>query len=232
MPSFQDIPQFTKSANYAVDVPWTHLQRYVAHLVLEYGFDANPPFQRAHVWNAEQKSRYIEYVLRGGDSGRSIYANAKNWNRAVDLGPFVLVDGKQRLDAVLGFLNDEVPAFGHAYSEYTGVLRITQTSFRWHINDLATYEEVLQWYVDLNDGGVVHTRQEIDKVKTMLDAKQGYKKPETEDLWIALGGHSREGLKQAKQTIEDERANEKARAEVARNAAREAIAKGRKGKRK
>jgi hypothetical protein len=85
-----------------------------------------------------------------------------------DRGPFVLVDGKQRLEAVRSFLRDEVPVFGgHKCSQLEG--RIPNSAFFYfNVNDLGTNAEVLQWYLDLNTGGVVHTTEELDKVRAML----------------------------------------------------------------
>ena len=37
-----------------------------------------------------------------------------------------------------------------------------------NINNLQTRKEVLQWYIELNSGGTVHTDAEIDRVKKLL----------------------------------------------------------------
>ena len=80
-------------------------------------------------------------------------------------GPFYLVDGKQRLQAVRLFLNNKIKAFGYYYNEYEDELHLIGPDFLINVNDLATREEVLQWYLDLNSGGVVHTEEELNKVK-------------------------------------------------------------------
>jgi len=82
----------------------------------------------------------------------------------------VLVDGKQRLNAVLRFLRNEIPAFGHFYREFKDKLSMTGPSFRWHVNDLKGKKAVLNWYLELNAGGTVHTDAELDKVRTMQEA--------------------------------------------------------------
>jgi hypothetical protein len=41
------------------------------------------------------------------------------------------------------------------------------------VNDLKTREEVLQWYLDLNSGGVVHTEEELNRVREMLEKEKG-----------------------------------------------------------
>lgn len=175
MPKFQDIPQFTRSAGYAVDLPWDafleSLDRYVSHHKL----DLDPDFQRAHVWDDQKRIRYVEYMFRGGASGMDIYTNCPGWMSGSH-GDFVLVDGKQRVDAVCKFLRNEIPAFGSLYKDYTDMLPLT-TRFRWHVNDLPTRSEVLQWYLDLNSGGVVHTEDELAHVRALLVAEKANPNP-------------------------------------------------------
>jgi hypothetical protein len=168
MPKFNDIPPFTRNATWSCDVGWDYLPEFYLTHVEEYGLDVQPDFQRAHKWTQEQKTRYIEFVLRGGKTGRDIYTNNPDWQLTAGKGPYVLVDGKHRLDAVFAFLNNEIPAFGHLYREYEDPKRLrSQGGFRWHVNDLQTRDEVLQWYVDLNAGGTPHTGEEIDYVRAL-----------------------------------------------------------------
>ncbi len=182
MARFQDIPQFTKSAGYMVNVGLDYLPRHYWRYVTEYGLDVSPDFQRGYVWTPQQKIRFVEYMLRGGVSGLDVYMNCPSWAEG-RMGPeypeawFVLVDGKQRLDACLGFLNNEFPVFGSYFREFTDRPRITQCNFRWHVNDLKTREECLQWYLDLNTGGTVHTEDELSKVKGLIQVGGEYQRP-------------------------------------------------------
>lgn len=171
---FRDIPQFTKWANYAVDVSWAFLPEYVKEAVEEFGLDTDPDFQRGYVWTPEQKVRYIEYILRGGVTGKDIHTNHPNWNNGImRSGPYVLVDGKQRLNAILGFMNNEFGVFGGRFlRDFEDKPDILRAKVRWHVNDLATREDVLRWYLDLNCGGTVHTTDELDKVRAMIEAEK------------------------------------------------------------
>jgi len=170
MPRFQDIPQFTRTASYAVDICWDHLLASLDRYINEWKLEIDPDFQRAHVWDDEKRRRYVEFILRGGMTGLDIYTNCPGWHRG-SVGNFVLVDGKQRLEAVTRFLRNELPVFdGTYYREYTDHLRL-RAKFRWHVNDLETRAEVLQWYLDLNSGGVVHTSEELERVRALLAAE-------------------------------------------------------------
>ncbi len=168
---FRDIPKFTEWGHYAVDVSWGYLKDYVAGHEKSHGFDRDPDFQRGHVWTRLQQIAFVEFTLKGGKSGRNILTNCPGWNRGKS-GPMVLVDGKQRLTAVMAFLDDEIPAFGHLYSQYTDKLDLIDHSFRWHVNDLKTRAEVLTWYLELNAGGTPHTDEELTRVRGLLAAEQ------------------------------------------------------------
>lgn len=167
MARFKDIPQFITEGSYEVNVDIDDIDRTIERYVSQYNLDIDPDFQRGHVWDEEKQVRFIEFMLRGGRSSRVIYFNHPGWMNSFK-GDFVLVDGKQRLNAAMRFAKNEIPAFGYYRKEYTDKPQFMHSSFRFNINSLKTRKEVLQWYLDLNTGGVVHTKEEIDKVKKLL----------------------------------------------------------------
>lgn len=168
---FKDIPQMTRFPAYRVNISWRFLPEWLEGLKKDSrpDLDLDPDFQRAHVWAESQQRRYVEFVLRGGQSSKDLYFNCPGWQGDYR-GPFVLVDGKQRLTAVTKFLNDELAVFdGHKISDFEDKLSYIGPDFIVHVNNLETRAEVLQWYLDLNDGGVAHTSEEIEKVKALLE---------------------------------------------------------------
>ena len=171
MPKFQDIPQYTHWGHYSCSVSWQYLFSTLDDYN-EFGLDMNPDFQRGHVWTRKQSIAYVEFGLKGGRGGRDILFNCPGWHLGKRKGEFVLVDGKQRLNAVIMFLKDELPAFGCLRKEYTDKMNSLEQRFLFHINDMETRREMLQWYLDLNTGGVVHTSEEIEKVKFLLEKER------------------------------------------------------------
>lgn len=172
---FRDIPQFTDCGTYEIDVPITFIEKNLADYEKTYGLELNPDFQRGHVWSEEQQTAYLEFFLKGGKSARVIYFNCPQFGRVTkecDMENMVLVDGLQRLTAIRAFLNDEIPVFGHYFSEYEDNNRITTLyALKFHVNDLQTKADVLKWYIEMNSGGVVHSKEEIARVKGLLDAE-------------------------------------------------------------
>jgi hypothetical protein len=166
MPQFNDIPQLPK-AHYEIDVDWTHIEKALKGYVEDYGLDLNPDFQRAHVWTTPQQTAYVEWILRGGETGRVLFFNCPGWDHVVT-GVMTLVDGKQRLEAVRAFMRDELPAFGRLKSEYTDRLRVILVSFKFRIAALATRRDILEWYLAINSGGTPHTPEELKRVQNLL----------------------------------------------------------------
>ena len=86
------------------------------------------------------------------------------------IGDFVCVDGLQRITSILKFLNNELYVFDNVFlddfddKEY--LLRMNDVKI--NVNNLQTRKEVLQWYIDCNSGGTIHSDKEIDRVKNLL----------------------------------------------------------------
>jgi hypothetical protein len=154
--------------NVLPDRLWPNLETFRGQ-----GLDMNPDFQRAHVWSWQKQQKYIEFILRGGRTGRTIYLNCPSWQQKVAPGAyndFVIVDGKQRCEAWRKFYANELKVFGSYASEFTDTVRMATTTMLININDLKSKREVLQWYLDFNSGGVIHTESELNKVRNLLAA--------------------------------------------------------------
>ena len=59
MSLFRDIPLFTQCRGYCVDVGLDYLPLHYAHMVIEYGLDVCPDFQRGYVWTLDQKIKFV-----------------------------------------------------------------------------------------------------------------------------------------------------------------------------
>ncbi|MCK4668252.1 hypothetical protein KAU33_15985 [Candidatus Dependentiae bacterium] len=170
---FTEIPKFTRTATYHVDILLEDLKDWIERKE-EMNLQLNPDFQRGHVWVKEQQIAYVEYLLRGGSSGREIYFNHPGWMKDWK-GDFICVDGLQRITACLAFLNDEIPTGGLLCSEFEDDVRMADVSLSVNINDLETRKEVLTWYIEMNSGGTIHTDIEINRVKLLLSNEYTHK---------------------------------------------------------
>lgn len=159
-----------------------HLERYLeeqegAARQMGGTFDLCPDFQRGHVWRQDQKERYVENLLRGV-APREIRFNSPSYGNGRpggDIHPydFVCVDGLQRITATRQFLAGDFPVFGDVFAtDLAGTpfdpFRITMylTVTVYSLNRRA---DLLQMYLDINNGGAAHTESEIERVKSLLE---------------------------------------------------------------
>lgn len=162
-----DIPKITKRGNYQVDIPLSHLIENSYRYISKYGLQLNPDFQRGYKWGNKRRSKFVEFLLKGGET-TPIYLNHPGWMNDF-IGDFVVVDGLQRLTSCLFFLLNKLPVFGYYRYEIEDMkVLLDRISIAININNLKTRKEVLQWYLDLNDGGVKHTEKELNKVKQLI----------------------------------------------------------------
>lgn len=166
---FRDIPKFTRPGSYQVNMPLKYFVAWVKENQAENNLQLNPDFQRGHIWSEKQQIAYIEFLLRGGKSGRVIYFNCPGWRMGNRPDDFVCVDGLQRTTAIMRFIDNEIPAFGVYYKDYEDEPH-TDIDVLVNINELQTRKEVLKWYIEMNDGGTPHTEEEINRVKAMFNS--------------------------------------------------------------
>jgi hypothetical protein len=172
---YEDIPKFINPPNYFIHTDW----KYIEETLDQYndrasngseGLDLNPDFQRGHVWTEDKRIKFIEFCLMGGQSSRTILFNHPNWMGSYK-GQMVLVDGKQRLESVRLF--NKLPIFGGYYlndfEDPKRLLRCSDAYLEFRVNNLKTRKEILTWYLQINSGGVVHTEEELNRVRDLLE---------------------------------------------------------------
>lgn len=168
---FSDIEQFIQSGSYEINVSLGHLERTLKYWENDYGLELNPDFQRGHVWTEDQQIAYVEFLLRGGVTAKVIYFNSPAFgvlnNKSELSDTIICVDGLQRLTACLRFVRDEIKIFGYKYSEFEGSPRVLQ-DLKFNVNSLDNKADILKWYIEFNNGGTIHTKEEINRVKQML----------------------------------------------------------------
>lgn len=187
---YEDIEQFIPGGGYQVNVPLGHIEATLTDFAQTkgdnlHGLDLDPDFQRDHVWTEDKQRAYVEFLLRGGQSSRTLHFNCPGWMASFK-GPLQLVDGKQRLEAVRKFLRNELRILAKPCGDIFATSGVILGDFSFEdqriilrrhtlifaVNNLPTRAEVLKWYLQLNTGGVVHTEEEIAKVQRMLNEER------------------------------------------------------------
>lgn len=167
MARFSDIPQLPHAA-YEVDVGWEYLEEHIARWSKGHSLDLNPDFQRGHIWTRAQQIAYVEYQLQGGEVGQNLVFSCPDWNNPWSTSAsLVLVDGKQRLEAVRAFWRGGFKVFGSLRNEYTDYPRMF-IRFKWRVVEVKTRADLLRLYLQINAGGTPHTQEELDRVRRIL----------------------------------------------------------------
>jgi hypothetical protein len=137
--------------------------------------DTNPPYQRGHVWTDEQRSAFLGYWLQGG-TGPTLWLWAPPASKE-DAGEarHELIDGKQRLTALLMWWHGEIPANVDGrmvmVSETDKRLRVRHMIHLTFVR-LASRSDVLRFYLRLNGGGTAHSPDELARVRALLEAEE------------------------------------------------------------
>lgn len=164
---FQDIPQFPRS-HYRVSTDWVFLEETLKRYDCRQdgnGLILDPDFQRGHVWTIDQQSSYVEYMLKGGSTGKEIYFNCSSWQAAYNT-PIYCVDGLQRLTAARKFIANEVPVFGGSlFKDFEGRCML---DFHFNMLVIKSKRELLKVYLDFNSGGTPHNPDELKRIEAMI----------------------------------------------------------------
>lgn len=143
---------------------WDPDQRRISRFFL-------PPFQRPPVWSDQQKIRFVESAHLGITLGSLVVVDALNLGMQTN-GRFArtdrwLLDGQQRVSALLAYRNDEIAVFAgteceHRWSDLSEVERRRFQHGQIGIVKVATddVDYCREVYDRLNFGGTAHTEDQ------------------------------------------------------------------------
>lgn len=141
----------------------------------------SPDYQRDYVWTDEQASLFIGHMLSGGVTGYIIVQRSPI-ARSGSIVPDEVIDGQQRLRSVHRWMKGEIPAiltdgssfFVHDLDEDSSwsIKGSWITGPRFDVGYVSlSRADRLRLYLRLNRGGTVHTNEEIDRVRELLEAE-------------------------------------------------------------
>jgi len=173
---YRDIEKFPH-IHYKIDVSVDFLQEQLEHLASTHmggKLVINPDFQRGHVWTEEQQISYVEYLLKEPERGHTTtltFNNASFHKSNPKLDPnLYCIDGLQRYTAIMRFYNNEIPAFGTYLDDFEDKKYLLRKfDIQVAVMEFETRKEMLEYYLMFNSGGTVHTKEEIDRVRQLLE---------------------------------------------------------------
>lgn len=140
------------------------LINYVTHS----GVEDDPPYQRGLVWSQDDKDALIDSIFKRLDIGKFVFIE-----RPFRLGDahYTVLDGKQRLNAVMEFIADRFPYQGVYWSQLS-------RSDRWSfesipvsfacVNTPLTHKEELELFLRLNASGRAQSPEHLASLRQEL----------------------------------------------------------------
>ncbi len=135
-------------------------------------------YQRPLVWSLEDKQNLIHSIYNRLSCGKIVIRNRGwNWLESRDNEDECywtdVVDGKQRLNTIVEFMNNEFPDKNGVY--YNDFSSVSKRKFTDHqlftyqeMNDTCTDEEVLEQFLLVNFAGVVQSEDHLQFVEKIL----------------------------------------------------------------
>lgn len=159
-----------------------NIERFIKELEKESPLNLYPEFQRGLEWTLEHQTKFIENILRGlvphetnlirfnDPSLGLINSNymAKDSDLPVETQ---CIDGLQRFNAMLCYMRGELKPFGlskdQIESTYHGV-RAQGLCFTAAWYDFQYESDLLEFYRDLNWGGIPHSDKELIRINGLI----------------------------------------------------------------
>ena len=131
--------------------------------------DMNPPYQRDSVWTLEQREAFMGHLLTGGEVMPVII------QRVPDGGPQEVLDGKQRLETMLGWMKGQwgatlpdgrrlmvtdLPLRQRGSEKVPAGLHLVMIKVKF-VN--LPFEERKRFYVRFNSAGTPHSKADLER---------------------------------------------------------------------
>lgn len=133
-----------------------------------FGTNLDPVYQRDYIWELEDKVKLIDSIFHHVDIGKFVFINLDDYSQNF---LYEVLDGKQRIRAILDYYEDRFEYRGKKFSELS-------TRDKNHFKDYpvsfaevknSTKEQKLKYFLHLNTGGKVMSKEHIEKVKKILE---------------------------------------------------------------
>ena len=138
-------------------------------MITSFGVDMNPEYQRGLVWDEADKVRLIESMFNQVDIGKFVFRKLPFESEAAS---YEIVDGKQRLNALVDFMSDKFAYQGKTWSQLSRTDRNYIDGYSVSYAQLAedyTRAQILDLFVRLNTGGKPMDPKHLEKVAKMAE---------------------------------------------------------------
>jgi len=132
-----------------------------------FGVDMDPEYQRDHVWDIDDKVALIDSLMKNYDLGKFLF-NRRSYSEKGEL--YEIVDGKQRMTALIEFYEDRFAYKGLLFSQMS--IR-DQNQFRGFTVNVAEVNELnknqlIELFIRVNTNGRIMSQEHLENVKNLL----------------------------------------------------------------
>lgn len=134
-----------------------------------FGVDMDPKYQRGYVWELEDKQALIESIMTGMDIGKFVFRHLEYNDREDHIGNEI-IDGKQRLKAIIEFYEDRFMFMGLYFSQFSHREKHIFLDCPVAVCELKyiTDRRAMEVFVRVNKHGKVMDKEHLQIVENML----------------------------------------------------------------
>lgn len=137
-----------------------------------FGVNFEPEYQRDYVWDQEDKARLIDSIYSNIEIGKFAFIKYSD-KKLAEVNckiSYEILDGKQRMRAILDFYEDRFKYNGFYFSELS---KIDQNHFEQHKvvtaeTEELSKEETLKYFITLNTCGKQMVTEDIQRAENLL----------------------------------------------------------------
>lgn len=168
-----DIERYTQDDDIFFQYSQRDVRSLLGYFFSRYPIDLEPDYQRGNVWTLEQKVKLIDSVFRNVDIGKFVIIKrewGKNPNQPASPNLTEMLDGKQRLTALLEYYTGQFKYKGKYFHELNAWDRNHFKNYRVSIADInpITDEQKYRYFLKLNTTGTPVDPDHMAKVAGML----------------------------------------------------------------
>lgn len=135
--------------------------------VYYFGTDMNPEYQREYVWTEEDKVKLVDSIFRNIDIGKFVFVH----NSYHDEYLYQILDGKQRIRAILDFYENRFPYKGKFFND------LSVRDQNWFCDktiavaevERASKQDLLRYFIILNTAGKTMSEEHIQRVRELAE---------------------------------------------------------------
>lgn len=129
-----------------------------------------PNFQRDYVWSEEDKIKLIESIFDNIEIGRIVLHEEFNPKKSQDTWCYEVIDGKQRLGAILDYIKDKFRVRGKLFSELSELDKRSLSFITIPVSEVKNLPRKYQLdlFIKVNTTGVRMSEEHLEKVKKEL----------------------------------------------------------------